>query len=280
MNSRFDQALDMALGAGLMYIFDPERGKDRRTEILDRAKSEIDNLVDQARAELDDIVGQAQAGLDQLGGAAKDARQRAADTATGVVPAAKAALFEKLAMDQMVMERAKARMAGRKMMPFKASSGSRFGPILAVLAAAALGAGLMFLFDPEMGRRRRALLRDQVTRTKRATEVTLEDTRFEAQNRAEDAAAEARLRMSDRPVSDHVLAERVRAHLNGVTSHPGSINVTARHGRVTLSGPILADEVEGLVERVRSIPGVEDVENRLEVHSQAGNVPGLQGHKR
>src|SRR5262249_17172101 len=62
-----------------------------------------------------------------------------------------------------------------------------------------------------------------------------------------------------------------------LVSHPHSIVVTAADGRVTLGGPILAREVDGLLALVRRVRGVDAVENRLEVHQQAGTVPGLQG---
>jgi uncharacterized membrane protein len=46
---------------------------------------------------------------------------------------------------------------------------------------------------------------------------------------------------------------------------------------VTLSGPILRDEVDRLLRGVASVRGIREVENRLTVHNQPGNVPGLQG---
>jgi BON domain len=62
-----------------------------------------------------------------------------------------------------------------------------------------------------------------------------------------------------------------------VVSHPHSITVTADNGRVTLSGPILTNEVEKMLICASSIPGVTGVENMLEPHEEAGDVPGLQG---
>jgi len=38
------------------------------------------------------------------------------------------------------------------------------------LYGAGIGAGLMYVFDPERGRRRRALARDQIVRTWRSTD--------------------------------------------------------------------------------------------------------------
>jgi len=49
---------------------------------------------------------------------------------------------------------------------------------------------------------------------------------------------------------------------------------------VTLRGPVLADDVARVVRRVRQVPGVRAVENRLDVHVEPGDVPGLQGARR
>jgi BON domain len=76
-----------------------------------------------------------------------------------------------------------------------------------------------------------------------------------------------------------VLVDRVRSKLGFFVRHPSAIEVRAQHGRITLSGPVLSDEVQQLIDGVSSVRGVRDVENRLEVHSEPGSVPGLQGDK-
>jgi gas vesicle protein len=45
---------------------------------------------------------------------------------------------------------------------------------LAMISGAGLGAGLMFLMDPQAGRRRRSLVRDKLTRMVRQTEDFIE----------------------------------------------------------------------------------------------------------
>jgi hypothetical protein len=60
-------------------------------------------------------------------------------------------------------------------------------------------------------------------------------------------------------------------------SHPGAIDVKAATGRIALSGPVFDGEVEQLVEGVRAVPGVTQVDNQLEPHAQAGDIPALQG---
>ena len=70
---------------------------------------------------------------------------------------------------------------------------------------------------------------------------------------------------------------RVLSKPGRVVSHPRAIQVTTDQGRVTLSGLILADEVDELLSCVSSVRGVAIIENQLEVHERAGDVPGLQG---
>jgi uncharacterized membrane protein len=145
------------------------------------------------------------------------------------------------------------------------------------LYGAALGAALMYLFDPDRGRYRRALVRDQAASGTRhladAIEVTLRDLR----NRTMGLAAELRSRFESGPVSDEVLVNRIRSKIGRVTSHPHAIEIAARNGHVTLSGPVLAHEYKDLCRCVWSVRGVSIVDDKLEVHSTAENVPALQG---
>lgn len=53
--------------------------------------------------------------------------------------------------------------------------------------------------------------------------------------------------------------------------------MTAENGTVTLSGPILTNEVDGLLACVRGVPGVTRVENRVETHDRADDHPALRG---
>jgi uncharacterized membrane protein len=148
---------------------------------------------------------------------------------------------------------------------------------LTLIGGIGLGAGLMYVLDPDRGRRRRALMRDKATRvinkTGDATGTTLRDTR----HRARGLVAGAKSLLKREQVSDEVLIERVRSKMGRVVPHPHSIEVTASQGRVTLRGPILESEVDALLESVSSVQGVTRVENNLGLHKQAGGVPGLQG---
>lgn len=153
-------------------------------------------------------------------------------------------------------------------------------PLVAAAGGAGIGAGVLYLFDPGRGRRRRALARDKVVHygheTGDATGVVARDLR----NRAKGLVAETRRRLRREAPDDSVLAERVRAELGWVCSHPSAIEAEARDGVVTLSGPILKEDVDAVRAAVSRVPGVSSVEDRLEVHEEPGDVPALQGEGR
>jgi uncharacterized membrane protein len=71
--------------------------------------------------------------------------------------------------------------------------------------------------------------------------------------------------------------QRVRSKLGALVSHPSSLDVKAENGRVILSGPILAREVDGLLKRLSSMREAKAVENQMDVHESAQSIPGLQG---
>jgi uncharacterized membrane protein len=137
----------------------------------------------------------------------------------------------------------------------------------------------MYFLDPHEGRRRRARTRDKVIHAGKklndAGKVTARDT----VQRAYGVLASARKLFQHEEVEDAVLAERVRAELGRIVSHPHAVEVSADRGHVTLSGPILAEEVRPLLRCVRGVPGVKAVSDRLTVYedSEAQHVSALQG---
>jgi hypothetical protein len=135
----------------------------------------------------------------------------------------------------------------------------------------------MYLLDRDLGARRRGLIRDRAVRAGLLVGGAAGSTAHDLGNRARGVAAAARARVSDEQVDDRVVAERVRAELGRVVSHPGAITVTADSGRVTLGGQVLGYEFERLMDRVRKVRGVRGVRSELEVHDSADDVPALQG---
>jgi hypothetical protein len=148
------------------------------------------------------------------------------------------------------------------------------------LTGAGIGASAMFCLDPERGRRRRAVLRDQLAHVGARAAKAADVVRRDARNRLIGTLAECRGALRRDHPSNRVLEDRVRSHMGRVVSHPAAIEVHADEGRISLFGSVLADEVEGLVATIRSVRGVEDVENRLQVHPEASNIAALQGGRR
>jgi len=142
---------------------------------------------------------------------------------------------------------------------------------------ALVGAGLMALFDPNRGRRRRALLRDKATGAADVVGTAAGKTWRDLRNRAEGVAARGRGLFDHEVAGSDALAARVRSRIGRLTSHPHAISVEARDGAVVLSGPIIAREAEGVIAGVRAVRGVVSVEDRLELHESAEGVPALQG---
>jgi hypothetical protein len=140
-----------------------------------------------------------------------------------------------------------------------------------------LGAGAMYLLDPDRGTRRRALARDKGVRMSRKVGEGLATTARDLRNRSAGAAAELKARFRTDLAGDDVIEERIRAELGHSVGHPGSISVTVLDGRVILSGPARSDEVKDLLATVGAVRGVREIENQLDVRSDPDQVPGLPG---
>ena len=146
-----------------------------------------------------------------------------------------------------------------------------------LLGGLGLGAALMYVLDPERGKRRRAVVRDKAVRVSRKTGDSLGAHSRDWKNRAKGVAAEVKSLARKEEVSDLVLEERVRAEMGRVVSTPGAIDVIATEGVIGLSGAVLASEVDDLISATRGVSGVTDVENWLEMYATADDVPALQG---
>jgi hypothetical protein len=144
-------------------------------------------------------------------------------------------------------------------------------------AGLGIGTGVMYLLDPDRGKRRRALLRDKFVWATRKTGEGVETTARDLSNRARGIATSIQSRFTSDKADDTVLTDRVRSKLGRIVSHPGAIEVAAENGDVILSGPILESEVDNLLACVKRIQGVNEVANNLQIHKEAGNHPALQG---
>ncbi|HYY03178.1 MAG TPA: BON domain-containing protein [Gaiellaceae bacterium] len=136
-------------------------------------------------------------------------------------------------------------------------------PVFAL--GAALGALVAYFFDPQSGRRRRHVAYDRTTgffRTRGAR------TARAVASQAHGVSQHVRhLREEPKDFDDVTLANKVRSEaLRGGEIPAGEVSVNVQNGIVQLRGQVeRPDLINTLVERVRKVQGVVDVENLLHV---------------
>lgn len=161
---------------------------------------------------------------------------------------------------------------------------------VSLVSGASLGAGLIYFFDPEGPRRRRALGREKGHRLSGETGITArlgapgqagetgqsDGTASDMLSRTVGIGGAAKSWVQPTPpISDRTLVERVRTKLGQFSRHPSAIDVHATDGTVTVSGPVLEDEFDSVSNAIARIPGVAQIFNRLERH-RTSDVPALQ----
>jgi len=144
------------------------------------------------------------------------------------------------------------------------------------IAGSLLGAAAMYLLDPRQGARRRAQLKDKAIHWSHTGTTAVWRTLRRSKHRLIGLYARSR-QDHDIAVDDDKLTSRVRSEFGRKLRHARSIESKVIGGVVTLSGPVLKDEVESLIECVRQVPGVKNVVNELEIHDFAEGVSSLQG---
>lgn len=144
-------------------------------------------------------------------------------------------------------------------------------------AGTAVGAVVAYYADPVRGRRRRSLLRDRVLHAYRRFGNFLDAALRDLTHRSQGIVAEVRNKLASEEVTDDVLVQRARSRLGRVVSHPSAIEVKAHQGTLVISGPVLAHEVNHLLRGMRSLRGVRQLEQRLDVYKEPGNIAALQG---
>lgn len=140
-----------------------------------------------------------------------------------------------------------------------------------------LGAGLMYWADPRSGRWRRSHLQGRAVHAAHVSSGAMGTVARDLSQRTRGIVLESFRRLRPSPVDDVKLAERVRAALGRVCSHPGAVRVSARDGVVVLEGSILLDEVKRVVQSIGRVRGVHGVDNRLAPYPEPRNHPDLQG---
>lgn len=139
--------------------------------------------------------------------------------------------------------------------------------VAGIIAGVGIGAGCMYFLDPTGGKRRRSLLRDTIVHLskvfKTGTNVATRDTA----NRVKGVVEEAKRFMHEESVDDAKLLDRVRTAVGRVSSHP-NVEVIVEDGIVTLLGPVVNKEKNGVLRAAKSVRGVQGVTNRMKPYQR------------
>jgi osmotically-inducible protein OsmY len=139
------------------------------------------------------------------------------------------------------------------------------------------GAGLMYLFDPQQGNRRRAMARDRAAgmfrRLIRRTERMGRGAAAQAYGVKQKAT---HMREEPKDLDDVTLARKVETEIFRDADAPkGQVSVNAANGVVTLRGEVEStDLVDDLEKRTRKVSGVERVENLLHTPGEQARTSG------
>ena len=144
--------------------------------------------------------------------------------------------------------------------------------LLAVGFGGLVGGALVYLYDPERGRARRAQARDRVGAIVRRGARHAERASRAASAQAYGLSQRVSHPRSEQnePLNDQALTEKVKSELFRDASIPaGDLNINAERGVIVLRGQLdNPDQIREIEARVRRIEGVWDVQNLI-------HLPGL-----
>jgi len=147
------------------------------------------------------------------------------------------------------------------------SARGALGTLANVALAFAAGALVMYLMDPNTGRRRRAIVRDRSVSMGHDAQRYVRGKSKRAVDRLRGVAARTRAGLASDPVDDDLLHERIRARLGRLVERPHDVEVHVREGRVQLKGHVAEGEFHDLLHTVSSMRGVQNLESLLRTHS-------------
>jgi osmotically-inducible protein OsmY len=150
-----------------------------------------------------------------------------------------------------------------------------------LLTLAGLAGALMYFFDPQSGKQRRAMTRDRVLAFFRQQSRELSRKAGSVRAEAEGLTQKAKHGRAEEKLtdpSDATLARKVETEIfRDPDVSKGQIDVNAENGVVILRGEVERPEsIADLEEKTRSVQGVKDVENLL--HTPGADAPMHQVH--
>jgi osmotically-inducible protein OsmY len=139
-----------------------------------------------------------------------------------------------------------------------------------------LGVGTAYFLDPAMGRTRRAQVLDRAgTIARRATRLAAKKGRF-TMGKARGVTASVVPSTKERSMADEAVLQRIRSEaLRDVGLTTQDVEVQVENGVATLKGTVASAKLaDDLLDRVRLVPGVEDVAAMISVGDETQDPPG------
>lgn len=134
------------------------------------------------------------------------------------------------------------------------------------LGGAIVGARLMYLFDPDRGNARRAVVRDKFRRGIHLFQREGNKQLRNIGNHLLGGIKELRSTVRDRArnLDEDILLERVRAQLGRDVQHLRMLDFSVQNGCMVVSGPVLHGEADKIRRKLHKIRGVHDCDVRVE----------------
>jgi len=260
----------LAIGAGLMYLLDPDEGADRRKTVgnlAGGAMSASGSALSSGWETLKDTAGRLYDAASEGAGAFKDKLSDGAEYVSDNRYSKRISKSARRASNE-ASDRLGYLWRGRDHHGLE--SGTSQG--LAAVACLALGVGAMYFLDANDGARRRSVFRDKFLSAFGRMATSLEKQGRNIWNRANGMMHDARSSLSSEQVDDGTLRERIRSSMGRYVDNIGAIDVQCTAGRVTLRGPVMASQVNRLLKGIRGVRGVSGIDNQLDVRTQPGSV--------
>src|ERR1700709_1455947 len=154
---------------------------------------------------------------------------------------------------------------------------------------AGVGAGLMYLLDPQGGRGRRAVVKDKSVSALKKGGTAAAKTSRHLGNKTKGLIADAGSKLRDSDLVGNLgelkdqgqaLIAKVQRKVRRAVSYPAAIQAVVEEGKVILQGLVLASELAGLLVAIRAVEGVIEVQNDLEIHESAQDLAAFRNGAR
>jgi osmotically-inducible protein OsmY len=134
-------------------------------------------------------------------------------------------------------------------------------------AAAAIGAALAYMFDPDRGRSRRAKLTDQAAARARDAAETVKAKAEYQKGVAKGLVHEAKDAFrAEEAFDDNTLLQKVKSEALGYWPDPNQIEIDITNGMVRVSGTVDNEpDRDKLIGMIRDVEGVGMIDDRLSV---------------